>query len=849
MQRVFSVQTILGAIFLLGLFLAGCSGGSDPIAPVTDSNQAAVEIQSNRYTLGCWTAVVAPDGSSIEAVPLRTADFLLNINKFLEMAPGSFWFEDIEAPDFMATGHLAVTISIVHPLPGLSEYGIFDTWFVFLHNGSAMLNHDGLTYADETGPDSAVLLNPDGFTRWYNYDEFNGAGFPILKYYPGQFSNLPDPSATLNPYMIYSDGLGATDDYYQWITFPGNADDRGIFSSTFEVHSRRLELAFPMSGGSPVLEFQYAVIANWEPGDPTLTGDPIEYEPFDFPTSANVEEPFFIHSNADESSLYYVDPAENGGSFVADVEIFDWQGGIAGGNGIPEEIYSLTIEGDFLPSGMDSVTFDKTELNAAAGPGSLNSSVFQIEIANCSPQSNDDALYWVIVEADGLKGDTYYQGFDVDYPEGTRRASFMYGHALVGSESPNTPPTITGIHDDTPDDPYRNPVTSDDSAVTYTVDFDDPDAGDTHTIIWWIVEEGNTPGPSDEVTQPVDWSVYSVGDYEIYVEVDDGMDADTESFPISVVPATIYYNLVITIERDTNDLILGIVLDWDDNPGITEYNIYRQDPFDAGDDWVLIPDSPVTASEYTDYDIVGNEGYQYRIIALLGSDEATDTSVEGYALLENAEDNVNTDSPWDHCTTSMYYPGLQFGEFAPFDQTPHNGTYCWDQGGQQNQGYSQPGGYNTSTATLMATPILPLPDGANTCHVEFMVRLNNLPSPTFRQCGTEVGVTNYILDDDYNPFIPSQDCIDGVAYNLDHVEGFSDYGTFPNIDTSNDAGHGLQYPSNSDVHYVYSKFSVPDVFTVTDARVALAFACANSAGGTAHPNPGTSFDDIAVLIF
>lgn len=849
MQRVFSNYMILVTIVLLGLLIAGCGSGADPVAPVVEREQTDISAPSNRYTLGCWTAVVSPDGSSIEAMPLRTADFILNINKFLELAPGSFWFEDIEAADFLSTGRLDVTISIVHPLPGLSEYGIFDTWFVFMHNGSASLHHDGLTYADETGLDSAVLLNPDGFTRWFNFSEFDGGGFPILGYYPGQFANLHDPGATLNPYLIYCDGLGAEDDYYEWITTPGNADDRGIFSSTFEVHSRRLELQFPMVDDKPVLEFQYAVIANWEPGDPSLTGEPLEYEPFDFPTSANIEEPFFIQAESDDSTLNYVDPTTNGGSFIADIEIFDWQGGIVGGNEVPNEIFNLTIESDFLPGSADYVQFNKAELTALASTGSENSSVFQIEIADCAPQINGDVDFWVIVEADGLKGDTYYQGFDVGYPEDTRRASFLKGTVFVGSENPNTPPEITGIYDDNPDDPYKNPVDATDSAVTYTVDFVDPDTGDIHTITWWIVVEGNTPGPSDEVSMPVDWSTYSIGCYEIYVEVDDGTASDTESYPIAVFPDSVTYNLTLDIERNSTDLITGIILDWDDNTDVDEYNIYRQDPFDLSDDWVLIPDSPVSLSEYTDSDIVGNEGYQYEVVGLICELEFGETSVEAYALLENAEDNVNTDSPWDHCTTSMYYPTHEFGEFAPYDVTAHNGTYCWDQGGQQNKPYSTLGGYNTSTATLMATPILPLPDGADTCEVEFMVRLNNLPSTTFRQCGTEVGVTNYILDDDNNPFIPSQDCIDGLAYNLVHVEDFSDYGTFTNIDTTNDAGHALQYPSNSNVEYTYSKFSIPDVFTVTDARVAFAFAVANSAGGTPHPNPGTSFDDIAVLVF
>ena len=428
---------ILVAILLVSIN-SGCSKGSDPInapqeEPGLNQGEIIANAQSNRYVLGIWTASVSPDGTSIEAVPNRTSDFLLNINAFLEKAPGSFFFEDIDASKYFDTGRLDVTISMHHPLPGYSEYGIFDTWFVFLHHGADTLNYQNLSYADETGFDSAVVLNPDGFTRWYNFTEFDGMGIPILGYYPGQFANLPDPSAKINPYKIYSDGLEATDDYHTWITTPGNADNRGIFTASMQVNSRRFEIQFPMIAGKPLLLFQYAVITNWEPGDPTLTGSPTMYDPFDFPTNANVEEPFFIRTATDSSDLYYVDPVSNGGTFRADIEVFDWQGGIVGGLGVPNEIESIIIEADFIPGG--TYQFTQTELSAVAIPASENSSVFQVEIMNCTPQSSADAGFWVIVEAGGLLGDTYYQGFDVGYPEGVPRASFLNSVVTVAGDA------------------------------------------------------------------------------------------------------------------------------------------------------------------------------------------------------------------------------------------------------------------------------------------------------------------------------------------------------------------------------------------------------------------------------
>jgi hypothetical protein len=42
---------------------------------------------------------------------------------------------------------------------------------------------------------------------------------------------------------------------------------------------------------------------------------------------------------------------------------------------------------------------------------------------------------------------------------------------------------------------------------------------------------------------------------------------------------------------------------------------------------------------------------------------------------------------------------------------------------------------------------------------------------------------------------------------------------------------------------------LPDVFTIPNARAAFAWGCGNSAGGTAILNAGTSFDDIAILVY
>jgi len=452
------VLTALALAMLTALGL-GCARGTDPVGVNGDARLSYREGSSGsgRVLWGLWQCSMAPGSSSMQVVPLRTAEFTANVNKLLEGKPGNLLIQDIDTTDFFAEGRIDCTITLRHPLPGLDMYNGFDVWGVFMHNGSATLEYDNLVYSDGTGPDEGMLLNPDGYTRWFNWVEFDGNGLPLLEYWPGKLSNLPQPTATLNPYRIFADGLDVEDDYYSWITAPGNGENRGMFSAGM-ANSRRYELKFPFVGGNPKVDFQYAVIATWEPGDPTLTGDPAIYEPGDFPSSANCEEPFFLHVTTAGSDLYNDGSGTAGGSFKADVEVFDWQGGIVAGNGVPNEVNRMIVEGDFVPGG--SYEFSQAELGAVAIPATENSSVFQVEIADCQPQASGVADFWVIVEAAGANGETYGQGFPTKYPSGAHRAAFIPGSVSVSGESPVKAVYVddsntSGIEDGTQAHPYN----------------------------------------------------------------------------------------------------------------------------------------------------------------------------------------------------------------------------------------------------------------------------------------------------------------------------------------------------------------------------------------------------------
>ena len=737
---------------LLLTLAIGCSG-STPGAITPDLTKKTSQSINPCQLWGYWHCYMNNQTKQIEVVQLRTASFTANVNNILEAKPGNLLITDLDLSTYLTDGKLGCNVTLKHPFPGLDQYDGFDVWGVFLHNGASSLKYDNLTYSGgpAAGQDKARLLNADGYTRWYNQPEFNGSSIPLFEYTPGKLANLSTPTATLNPYKIFADNLGPADDYYSWIATPGNADNRGIFKAG-SSNSRRYLLQFPMIGGAPKLDFQYAVIANWEPGNPSLTGDPAHYDPGDFPTSANVEEAFFINSSTAQSDLFNDGTGNFGGSFRSTLEVFDWQGGSVGHNVVTNEINRVLFEGSFLPGG--SQEFSQTQLASLASPGTSNSSVYQIDIPGCSPTSSGQAEYWVIVEAAGLNGASYGQGFPTKFPD-QRRAAFLRSSVTVSSNSQTVPVT---------------------------------------------------------------------------------------------------YHLKLSIERSTTNQATGIILDWDDNAGITGYNIYRKNPYDATDTYKLLPASPVIPSTYTDHDIVGNEAYQYQVIGLVGATEMPDKSVEAYAILSDAEDNVSTHAVWATCAFPLMYnpnylPQSLFNEFAPYEDTPENGSYCWDESGLQN-GPGPLGDYWTGSATIVASPILLLPAGSTTCEMDFGIRLNNVPSSySGDKCGVAVGVTNVVDDGPNNPFVPSNHYVAGLNYNLTHIQGLSEWGNYTNITTANDAGFGVQYPSDGNIQYTYSKFSLPDIFTTPNARAAFGWGCGNAAGGAGAENPGTSLDDIGVVVY
>ena len=100
----------------------------------------------------------------------------------------------------------------------------------------------------------------------------------LLGYLKGVLGNQKTTFQTsLNAYKVFADEIGVVAD------LPVNPSGRFAFSAG-KTNSRQYLLRFPVSGGSPLIIFQYAVDACWE----QPTGDPHNLS--NFPQTANQPE-------------------------------------------------------------------------------------------------------------------------------------------------------------------------------------------------------------------------------------------------------------------------------------------------------------------------------------------------------------------------------------------------------------------------------------------------------------------------------------------------------------------------------------------------------------------------------
>ncbi|MCX6645083.1 MAG: hypothetical protein NTY09_01800 [bacterium] len=380
----YRINAIFVAIAVL-LFLIGCSGNGNPVEPSDPWNLTpqGESVGSNNQMLGYWHISLDPETMTADITPLREAMFTFNVTRLLQ--PPATMINMItltlEPGSDPANGLFVVDINIRHPYSGMNIFNVFDMRGIFMSNGSVTGIHDLSVY--RTGPGDTRLLNPDGYTRFWNPTEFTNYG-TIFGFTGWNIAPPIGPSSTINPYKYFADGLSDV--------APVESLDpatRGIFKAG-GINSRRYEIQFKMDGDNIVFDFNYSVDASWSAPNPAYAPD---YPPEAFDLSANVQEPFFFKASDSGSTAYYVDDSNSGGNFKFDLEIFDRQANMRPG-GVPSEISTIWIESDALNAPVDVLS------SATVSPGStVISSIFEIELSNLNLTANGPVGFLATVES------------------------------------------------------------------------------------------------------------------------------------------------------------------------------------------------------------------------------------------------------------------------------------------------------------------------------------------------------------------------------------------------------------------------------------------------------------------
>ncbi len=399
----------LFCIMIITLICAvlGCSGGGDnAIAPVEPTSRD-VETTGSHVLWGLYQFKADPVAQVLEAVPLRMADMHLNALPFLE--PPMQVYLTLENIGFNGN-IIEVDIGLRHPFLGLDKYTGFDVAGILITSGSVT----GFDDADiiMAGEGDARLLNPDGWTRWWNPSEFpinNGTIFSYTDGLLGKPDSIGDYSCTLNGYKYFCDDLSSPDAPLSEVDPAG----RGVFGA-----GQKNVRHYSIDMGSGGLVFNYAVDASWR--FPSGPGPWIV--PDDFGPTANKPEAWRLDISESDNTLWN-DGIDNGGDLTLLVDVYDW---------FNADMNTVKIE--------SSGNFPVTAVSTATS-GGVGYSTYEIEITDATPQNSGDIELFITAtcEVDAFGG----------LLPGKLQASYAFHTVLVDDESPQEETTewITLQHD------------------------------------------------------------------------------------------------------------------------------------------------------------------------------------------------------------------------------------------------------------------------------------------------------------------------------------------------------------------------------------------------------------------
>lgn len=298
---MFSLKYSIGIsclVSMLFVIATGCSGVSDSVTPDAPRMETREPDNSlNRVLWGYYQIYVDPSTQQVEISPLRQTAAHLNALQYMETSTSTL--VTLESLPQFGDGKVIVDIGLTHPLPQKRFTG-FDVRGVVISRGSIEFDA-GYIFP---GPGDFRLLNPDGYSRFWNPSEFLDSGYQDgilgLPHSIGQFN------ATVNGFKYFANGLGIEDPLIDYSPVL-----RGVFGAGQKL-VRKYELKIGDSG----LMFNYAVDASWSipDGMPPSVPDDFDIE------KANCNEAWLVVPRLDESF------SPGGWQCDIEVDVYDWQG-------------------------------------------------------------------------------------------------------------------------------------------------------------------------------------------------------------------------------------------------------------------------------------------------------------------------------------------------------------------------------------------------------------------------------------------------------------------------------------------------------------------------------------------
>ena len=305
------MRLVLLSLFLfLSILICGCSGGGNNPVSLGQDEMVASENQSpdSNSIWGMWQFTADPKTQTVEVLRLRTAEKYFNILPLLETQFSQC--VSIEGIPEFDGDTLKLDIGIQSPFHGKPKYTGFDVSMILITRGSL----DGFSDPDIVmhGEGDTRLLNPDGYTRWWNPREFPHNTGDLMGYTDGKLGTKDEYAnytATINGYKYYCSDLIEPDSSMN-LTDPAG---RGVFPAGGKLVREHI---IDIDGG---MVFNYIVNACW--GYPL--GNPPWEIPDDFPEYANRYEPYRIDVAELENTLWN-DGVNSGGNLSLRIDAYDW---------------------------------------------------------------------------------------------------------------------------------------------------------------------------------------------------------------------------------------------------------------------------------------------------------------------------------------------------------------------------------------------------------------------------------------------------------------------------------------------------------------------------------------------